>query len=73
MYLCGEQDVHTLGLTDAYWGMYYITNTRSVKNLFTMPFISDVGLTIGVPRNKELSKVRKLEIPVSVTILASLF
>ncbi|GMH48599.1 hypothetical protein TrVE_jg14473 [Triparma verrucosa] len=62
-YLCAEEDVHTLNFTDVYWGMFYITNKRSQKNFFTLPFVSNVGLTITVKKDPEKNLFEKLSTP----------
>ena len=36
------------GRTDAYLGMYFITNGRHTLNDFTVPFLSNKGLSIGM-------------------------
>ena len=44
-YNCGSDDV-TAGRTDMYWALYYITPGRLETNLMTVPFMSDVGVTL---------------------------
>ena len=44
-YNCGSDDV-TTGRTDFYWSLYYITPSRLQTNIMTVPFISDVGVTL---------------------------
>ena len=39
------------GRTDAYVGMFFITNERLAKNDFTIPFLSNKGLSIGLPES----------------------
>ncbi len=46
-YKCGEQDVD-FNRTDMYWGLYYYTPGRAKKNLMTIPFITNVGLSLAV-------------------------
>ena len=38
------------GRADVYWSGYYITTSRLEQNLFTVPYLSDVGLTLVMPR-----------------------
>jgi hypothetical protein len=45
-YKCGEEDVYNLTRTHAYWAQYYITPSRLRKSIFTVPVLSDVGLTL---------------------------
>ena len=33
-----------------YWSGYYITTARLEQNLFTVPYLSDVGLTLVMPK-----------------------
>ena len=59
-YVEGQKDVYNInctnkfpndpqkGRTDAYIGMYFITNGRHTLNDFTLPFLSNKGLSIGM-------------------------
>ena len=49
---CGEEDVHTFNKTHVYWAGFYISPLRLTKNLFTVPFLSDVGLGLVLQRNR---------------------
>jgi hypothetical protein len=45
-YNCGQADTETQE-TDVYWGMYYMTNGRIARGtLFTIPYLSDAGLSM---------------------------
>ncbi|GMH66052.1 hypothetical protein TL16_g04346 [Triparma laevis f. inornata] len=41
------------GRTDAYLGIFFITNERMSKNDFTIPFLSNKGLSIALPNDLE--------------------
>ena len=43
--------------------MFYVTNTRAQKNLFTQPFVSNVGLTIAVKKDPDKNLFEKLSTP----------
>jgi len=46
-YGTGQLDVWN-NRTQLYWAMYYITNYRRGKNLYTIPFLSGNGLTVSM-------------------------
>uniref|UniRef100_A0A7S1UDF6 Ionotropic glutamate receptor C-terminal domain-containing protein n=1 Tax=Phaeomonas parva TaxID=124430 RepID=A0A7S1UDF6_9STRA len=54
-YNCGQQDVTDLGNADAYLGMFYITAERLTASTFTIPFESNVGLSLVVPLARRTS------------------
>ena len=53
-YNCGSDDV-TAGRSDMYWALYYITPGRLETNLVTVPFMSDVGVTLTATGKAERS------------------
>ena len=48
-----QEDVTELGLTHAYWGMFYVSKPRHAVSRFTVPFLSDVGLAVIVKAKEE--------------------
>jgi hypothetical protein len=45
-YNCGGDDVYTNNQTHVYWAQYYITPWRLGNSLFSVPVLSDVGLSL---------------------------
>ena len=58
-YNCGSDDV-TSGRSDMYWALYYITPGRLATNLMTVPFISDVGVTLTATGKAEKSLINDI-------------
>mmetsp|Transcript_27835 Transcript_27835/g.88423 ORF Transcript_27835/g.88423 Transcript_27835/m.88423 type:complete len:814 (+) Transcript_27835:163-2604(+) len=48
-YNCGSDDVFSLNKSHVYLGMYYMTAARLASGYMTVPFLSDVGVSVVVP------------------------
>eukprot|EP00966_Prymnesium_polylepis_P166623 3851681-Prymnesium_polylepis.1 len=51
-YNCGAEDVNLLNRTHVYWSDYYVTSGRLQQNLFSVPMLADVGLTLVLAPNR---------------------
>jgi hypothetical protein len=61
-YVCGQQDVLSSNVTDAYWSQYYITRGRlNAGTLFSTPFLTNVGMTLATPGQSSQGFVDKLK------------
>jgi hypothetical protein len=57
---CGADDVYELNRTDVYWSGYYISPPRLQRNLFTTPYLSNVGISLVMQQGKlDLGKAAK--------------
>mmetsp|Transcript_1939 Transcript_1939/g.5711 ORF Transcript_1939/g.5711 Transcript_1939/m.5711 type:complete len:733 (-) Transcript_1939:1908-4106(-) len=66
-YNCGAQDVFDRNESHIYLGMYYITAERLDQGLFTIPFASDVGISVIGPIKSE-SQPGKIFVPFSLSM-----